>query len=169
MENHIQGAVNSKYRYGLFYNSELVSVIGFGKSRFKKDEMELHRFCSKVNYSVVGAFSKLISHFMKQNICSEFITYVDLNYFNGNSYFKNNFNFIELTTPNYHYWNGKNYLNRIQCQKYKLKSFLSSFDETKTEYENMISNGYLKVYDCGNLKLIYKKIKREPNGSLSSI
>ena len=157
LENHIQGPVNSKYRYGLFYNSELVSVIGFGKSRFKKGEMELHRFCSKLNYSIIGGFSKLIKHFMEQNICSEFVSYVDLNYFNGNGYFKNNFKFIELTQPNYYYWNGKDYLNRIQCQKHKLKSLLSNFDESKTEYENMINNGYIRIFDSGNLKLIYKK------------
>lgn len=41
-EYHIQDSIKSPIRYGLFDADELVSVIGFGKSRFKKDETELH-------------------------------------------------------------------------------------------------------------------------------
>ena len=46
--NHIQGACPSKYRYGLYYNEELVAAISFGKSRYSKAEQE--RYANKVNY-----------------------------------------------------------------------------------------------------------------------
>ena len=159
--NHIQGSIVSKYRYGLFYNSELVSVIGFGASRFKNKEMELHRFCSKINISVVGAFSKLIKYFMEQNICSEFITYVDRSKFDASGYFKIGFEFLRETEPSYFYVNKLSVLSRYQCQKHKLSKLLENYDPSLSESENMSINGYTKVYDCGTLKLLYKsKIKK---------
>ena len=33
----------------------------------------------------------------------------------------------------------------------KLKNKLSSFDNNKTESENMFNNGYRRIWDCGNL------------------
>ena len=155
--NHIQGSIVSKYRYGLFYNSELVSVIGFGVSRFKKNEFELHRFCSKLNYSIIGGFSKLIKHFMNQNICSEFITYVDRSKFDGDGYFKIGFKILSESSPSYFYTKNSEILSRYQCQKHKLSSILENYGPSLSESDNMILNGYLKVYDCGTLKLIYKK------------
>ena len=155
--NHIQGSIVSKYRYGLFYNRELVSVIGFGKSRFKKGEMELHRFCSKINTSVIGGFSKLISYFMNQNICSEFITYVDRSKFDAKGYFKIGFELINQIEPSYFYTKNGEVLSRYQCQKHKLAKLLENYSPSLSESDNMILNGYLKVYDCGTLKLIYKK------------
>ena len=156
--NHIQGSINSKYRYGLYYQDELVSVIGFGKSRFKSDEFELYRFCSKLNTSVVGGFSKLISHFMKQNICSEFVTYVDRSKFDASGYFKIGFELLSETEPSYFYINRNTLISRYQTQKNRLSKLLEHYDPSLSESENMVLNGYLKVYDCGTFKLIYKKL-----------
>ena len=155
--NHIQGSIISKYRYGLFYNSELVSVIGFGSSRFKKGEIELHRFCSKVNTSVIGGFSKLIKYFMEQNICSEFITYVDRSKFDAFGYFKIGFELLSESVPSYFYIKDDKVLSRYQCQKHKLAKLLENYEPSLSESDNMILNGYLKVYDCGTMKLIYRK------------
>ena len=155
--NHIQGSIISKYRYGLFYNSELVSVIGFGSSRFKKGEIELHRFCSKINTSIIGGFSKLIKYFMNQNICSEFITYVDRSKFDAKGYFKIGFKILSETDSSYFYAKNGEILSRYQCQKHKLVNLLENYDPSLSETDNMILNGYLKVYDCGTLKLIYKR------------
>lgn len=150
--NHLQGSVNSSIRLGLFYNDELVAVIGFGKSRFKKDEIELHRFCCKLNYSIPGAFSKLIKH---SNI-DNFITYIDLAHFTGNGYKSLGFKEIEITEPNYKWVKGYDVLNRFATQKYKLKDLLKeNYDEKMTESENMEMNGYTKIYDSGNMKVGY--------------
>ena len=159
--NHIQGSIVSKYRYGLFYQNELVSVIGFGSSRFKKGEIELHRFCSKINTSVIGGFSKLIKYFMNQNICSEFITYVDRSKFDAKGYFKIGFKILSETDSSYFYAREGEILSRYQCQKHKLSKLLENYDPSLSESDNMILNGYTKVYDCGTLKLVYKnKIKK---------
>ena len=153
-ENHLQGSINSSIRYGLYYNDELVSVIGFGKSRFKKDEMELHRFCSKIHYQIIGAFSKLIKH---SNVIN-FITYVDLAHFSGDGYKSLGFQEMSITKPNYKWVKGYEFLNRFITQKYKLKELLKEkYDENLTESENMEMNGYTKIYDSGNIKFIYNK------------
>lgn len=156
-QNHIQGSVNSKYKFGLFYKSELVSLMTIGKSRFKGDELELHRFCNKLNTNIVGGFSKLIKNFIRNYKFERIISYCDLRYFNGDGYKRVGFKELHITTPNYFYWlyNGNKFLNRLQCQKHKLNNFLNIFDHNLTEHENMLKNNYLRIYDAGNLKMEY--------------
>lgn len=151
-ENHIQGHYNSTINYGLFYNDEMVSCIGLGSSRYKLDEYELIRFCNKLNTRVIGSLSKLIRH----SGIKKLISYVNLSYFDGSGYEKVGFKLIRKNRPGYFYVenNGSfKSLSRNQCQKHKLNELLGDmFDPELTETENMISNGYLKIYDCGNLK-----------------
>ena len=152
---HLQNSVNSSIRYGLYYKDELVSVIGFGKSRFKKGEVELHRYCVKASYQIVGGFSKLIKHACKDASISEFISYIDLAHFSGRGYKKAGFKLVEVTSPSYIYIRGDEIKSRMQCQKHKLEAFLENFDPAKSEYENMLLNDWDRVYDCGNLKVKY--------------
>lgn len=152
-ENHLQGSINSAIRYGLYYNNELVQVIGFGKSRFKEGEYELYRLCSKLNTQIVGGFSKLIKH---SNI-TNFISYIDRSVYSGNGYLINGFNVIGFTPPNYFYTKGGIRLNRLMCQKHKLPKLLQNFNPQLSESENMQNNGYLQIYDCGNIKVSYNK------------
>lgn len=61
-DNHIQGSINGVH-LGLMYNDEVVSLITIGKSRYdKKYDIEILRFCNKLNTIVVGGFSKLFKH-----------------------------------------------------------------------------------------------------------
>lgn len=155
LANHLQCAVNSFIRYGLFYQDELVSVIGFGKSRFKKDEIELHRYCVKANYQIVGGFSKLIKYVCVNEHITKFVSYVDFSHFNGRGYKKAGFTLDYLTQPSYIYVKGSEIKSRMQCQKHKLSAFLSAYYDDLSESDNMRLNGWYKVYDCGNLKLKY--------------
>lgn len=149
-DNHLQGYIPSKYAIGLEYEGELVEIATFGKSRFERNKIELLRSCSKLHTTVIGGFSKLIKH-CKYN---EITTYVNLSKFNGNSYLKSGFTVIGITPPNYVYIKNNVILSRYQCQKKKLEKLLPDFDATLSETENMIRNNWLKVYDCGNLKMI---------------
>ena len=151
--HHLQGAIKSKFRYGLFYNDELISVIGFGASRFKRGEYELHRYCVKEGYRIRGGFSKLLTAFEKDTGITSYTSYVDYSYFDGSGYTSCGFTNVGMTEPNYVWLNKSGiYLNRMSTQKHKLASILGeNFDESKTEAENMEANGYLKLYNCGNL------------------
>jgi len=153
-KNHLQGIVASNYRIGLYYEDELVQLLCFGKNRFKKNEIELLRMCTELNTQVIGGFSKLLRH----QPYNTFISYVDISKFTANSYLENGFRVLSQSAPNYKYIKGEKALNRLQAQKYKLPKLLGDkFDKNKTESENMISNGWWKVYDCGNLKLEFTK------------
>lgn len=152
--NHLQGYVNSSYRIGLYYNDELVQLLTFGKSRFKKNEIELLRMCTKLNTQVIGGLSKLLKHQPYTN----FISYVDLSKFSADGYLKNNFEIISQSSPSYKYIKGERVLNRLRAQKHKLPKLLGNdFDDSKTESENMQDAGWWKIYDCGNLKLLYSR------------
>lgn len=151
--NHLQGAVNSKLKYGLFYNSMLVQVIGFGKSRFKENEVELHRMCTKLDYSIIGGFSKLL----KNSNISNCISYVDRSLYDGSGYFACGFVYVNITPPSYYYIGKLGKLSRFQCQKHKLSKILDNFNENLSEKDNMFNNKYLQIYDCGNLKLKWER------------
>ena len=149
----MQGFAAASLRLGLFYNGEIISIMSFGKSRFKAGETELIRYCTKLNTQVVGGFSKLL----KASDLNNIVTYCDLRYSDGAGYIKNGFKIIGQSAPNYFYFKGPILESRQKYQKHKLKNILKIFDETKTEVQNMIDNGYLRIFDCGNLKLEYKK------------
>lgn len=152
--NHIDGHINAEFYQGLFYKNELVQIITIGKSRFKKNEYELLRMCTKLNTQVIGGFSKLMCH----QPYNELISYVDRSKFTGNSYIKAGFTLINTTKPNYNYYIGNTQISRISAQKHKLPKLLGDkFDSNKTESENMMNAGYLMLYDCGNYKMLYKK------------
>ena len=155
-KNHIQGDVKASLRLGLFYNNEPVQVACWGKSRFKEGEYELYRMCSLLNTQVVGGFSKLIKH----SDLSQFISYVDRALFNGKGYESTGFKVIEYTTPGYFYHStkpGEARINRVSAQKHKLSKMLEKYDPTLSEVDNMMNNGYFRIYDCGNIKVEYKK------------
>jgi hypothetical protein len=153
---HLQGSVNSSIRYGLYYQNDLVSVIGFGKSRFKKNELELYRYCVKSDYQIIGGFSKLIKHACKYTSIDEFISYVDLAHFNGQGYKKVGFRKVSVTAPSYIYVKAYSVLSRQQAQKHLLPALLgSTYDSSLSESQNMQLAGYYKVYDVGNLKVAY--------------
>lgn len=158
--NHLQGYVNSSVRIGLYYEEELVQIITLGKSRFKSNEYELLRMCTKLNTQVVGGFSKLMSNLANHlpTDVNEIISYIDRSKFTGDSYVKSGWTLIGETAPGYAYYkNGERY-SRQKCQKHKLQRLLgdNNFSSELTETENMINNNYSKVYDCGNLKMKFE-------------
>ena len=151
-KNHLQGAINARYYFGLYYNNELVSCISLGAPRFsKKHDIEILRYANKLNTSVLGGFSKLLSY-IKNNIpFNNMITYSDLRLFEGKVY-SHYFSLKSTSSPSYYYLD-KNYttrINRVNFQKHKLKNLIENFNEELTEWENMSLNNYDRIWDCGN-------------------
>lgn len=138
----------------MYYQGILVSVISFSKPRFsKKYEWELIRYCEKQDYYVIGGREKLLAFFERNWHPLSIITYNDRRWFTGKGLLKSGFVFQKNTNPNYYYFKpGYNtFYNRIQFQKHKLKNLPEfEFDPLLTEIENMVSNGYSLIYDCGN-------------------
>ena len=156
-ENHLQGSAAQSIRLGLYYNDELVSLMTFGKSRYNKSvQYELIRFCSKVNYSVVGAASKLLRQFERTYNPQSIISYANRRWSTGHLYHKLGFELTGTTPVNYFYFKNEydELQSRVKFQKHKLKNILEVFDENLSESENMYNNGYRKIYDSGNLVFV---------------
>ena len=159
-ENHLQGYCAAKIRLGLYYNNDLVQLMSFSKPRYNcQYEYENIRTCTKLNYNIIGGFSKLLKYFIN-NYSKSIISYVDLRYFNGEGYKNNGFKERDVSKPNYFYFKeGSLELeSRIKYQKHKLKKIFENFDSDISEYKNMKMNGYLRIFDCGNLILTFEKL-----------
>lgn len=159
--NHLQGdSTQANYRYGLMYENELVSLMTFSKPRFNKNhDYELCRFSNKKNTIVNGAFAKLFNHFIKKVTFNTVISYCDVAHFSGKIYKNNGFKYINRSLPNYKYFKPKEKIleSRNKYQKHKLKDKLLVYNETASEYKNMLNNGYLRIWDCGNDVYVYTK------------
>ena len=155
-DNHLQGRDRSSIRLGLYHNDELVSLFTIGKSRYdKKYQYEILRFCNKLNTSIVGGFGKLYKYFERNYNPTSIITYADKRFSDGNLY-NNFFEYSHDSKPNYFYKIGHVLHSRIAYQKHKLADKLELFDESLSEYQNMLLNGYDRIWDCGN-KVYTKK------------
>ena len=143
---HLQGPANASVKLGLFISDELVSVMSFSTPRFTKQyQYELIRFCSST--SVHGAASKLLKYFIRTYNPGSIITYANLRWSTGALYERIGFEYLSSTEPSYVYHKSAcAVLSRWQCMKGKI----SSPGDTRTEQEIMESDGYYRVYDCGN-------------------
>ena len=155
-KNHIQGYASATIKLGLFFEDRLVSIFSVSKSRFKKDEHEIIRYCSLINHTIVGGFSKFKKYFsIKYPEITKLITFADRSYGTGDGYIKAGLKFINYTTPNYHYLSPKYTLHsRHDFQKHKLKAKLDFYDDSLSEKKLMEIAGYKRYYDCGNAKYI---------------
>ena len=147
--NHLQGSSPTAFMIGLKHKGDLVACLGIDMSRFKPGEIELVRFCTKLNTAIIGGMSKLLSY----TNFTKLISYLDLRYFDGSGYEKCGFKFVSKSSPGYLYIKGDQVLTRYQCQKHKLASLLGDkFDPKLSEIDNMTAAGYYQLFDCGMLK-----------------
>lgn len=158
--HHLNDAVRGSVNVGLFHEGLLVMVASFGKSRFNKHyEWECTRMTSHSDFSVVGGASRLFSFFIKTHSPRSIITYADLRYGEGSVYLNHcGFEYKGLTSPNYWYFDKEMLTNyeiailesRVKYQKHKLSEKLLHFSDSMTEFQNMVENGYDRIWDCGN-------------------
>jgi hypothetical protein len=163
-DNHLQGDCKDTLRYGLFYKEELVSIITFGKRKItgsnRETNWELIRFCNKNYHSIRGGFNKLLSHTLNNNNIKNFITYADCRWsgldYTKTVYYKNNFKFIEVTSPNYWYFKPSSQIKRFYRFNFRKSKLVSEgFDSNKTEWGIMQERNFDRIWDCGNMKFYY--------------
>lgn len=152
-DNHLQGAINSSIKYGLFYNNELVSVMTFCKPRknlgqkINDNEYELLRFCNKLNTIIIGGANKMFKQFIKDYNPNSVISYADRRWNTGNVYEKMGFEFKHHSQPNYFYIIGQQRFNRFGFRKDLLVK--QGFNRNKSEHEIMLERKIYRIYDCG--------------------
>ena len=154
INNHIQGNCLGKIRIGLFYNDNLVSVMLLGHARHfagsGKQQWELLRMCSKLNYKVVGGASKMFKYFLNTYKPQEVITFADKRWSTGNVYNKLGFMLYNESKPNYYYVIGDKRFYRYNFRKSILKQKYGCPDDM-TEREFCKSQKWYRIYDCGCL------------------
>jgi hypothetical protein len=142
-KNHLHVPIKAKYKYGLFIDSDLVAVISFSKGRpmerhgITYNSFELLRYCNKLNHTVVGGFSKLINHFIREISPDDIMTYVDKDWSDGTVYCKAGF-VLQGHLPPIQF-----ILNRSTGQR------LYAENEDSTSVQSGV-----KVYNSGSYKFI---------------
>ncbi|NOZ35251.1 MAG: hypothetical protein GXO80_08135 [Chlorobi bacterium] len=139
--NHIYGTVNSKLKYGLFYQNELFAVAVFASQRKFRDGSrsgELLRFCTKNGYSVIGGLDKLLQAYIRAYKPDTLMTYIDLEWGRGDAFLKLGFEKTDFLAPKTFYVNKKN------GERIPEKYF--------SDFENI--NNYVKFKNSGSLKMI---------------
>ena len=157
--NHIQGFCNSTYKYGLYYNDELVSLMTFGsyrKSILGKDNgWELLRFCTKADIQVVGGAEKLLNHFHKEHP-GDIISFSSHDISNGNLYRKLGFEKAGETQTTYWYVHSRTHKRYHRSSFMKKELIKKGWDPKMTEEQIMIQTDYFRIYDSGQDKYIKK-------------
>lgn len=151
--SHLQGELNTSIRIGLFHNERLVLTIGFNKHH--KYDYYITRLASLPFYNIVGGASKIFEYFVTKYNPISILTFADRRYSKGNIYKKLGFDTISITHPNYQYFKNNKLYSRIAFQKHKQKSKLKLFDDNLSESQNMFNNGYKRLWDAGNYKLVW--------------
>lgn len=156
---HISGKCNGqKYRYGLFYNNELVQIMSFGAPRYNhRFDYELLRLCTKSNYKVVGGASKLFKHFISTiEDGQSIISYCDRSKFNGTVYEQIGMKLDHTTQPNKIWSKGDKYItNNLLMQRGYDQIFNTDHGKGTSNEQLMIDNNWLPVYDCGQFVYTY--------------
>jgi hypothetical protein len=161
--NHIQGFAATGTYYALkTKDGELVSVMAFAPPRRAvtkakaEYDLELVRYAPKKFTTIVGGFSKLLSPVKGKRI----VTYCDRRLFNGNGYKAVGFKVVRENPPEYYYLHRKTRNkrhSRLMFQRKHLPNRLEHFDPAKTEHQNMLDNGYRRIYGCGTITLVLER------------
>lgn len=151
--SHLAGWAKSDFAYGLYFNDELVSIVTLGKPRFNKAyDLEVIRLASKPGIIVQGGASKLFS-FIKKNHSGKLLSYSDGNVGQGKVYEHCSFTYVGDTPESYFWEKNGEILSRYKTQKHKLSTLLGeAFNNSKTETELMVENGWRKVKNMPNKK-----------------
>lgn len=159
-DNHIQGYSSSSICYGLMYNNELVACMSFGHSRYSKQyDYELIRYASKLHNNVIGGASKLFKHFIHNHNPESIISYCDNRLFTGIMYQQLDFQLTHISNPCAWYFDAKQdrLYHRTMFQKHKLSSKLTTYDPNISSWNNIVNNGYNRIWDCGHYVFNWRK------------
>lgn len=156
---HFQGTCRGQLLcLGLVQDGELYQVMTFGKPRYDKHHsVELLRLCTKPGYTVAGGASRLFKFATENYGLSDIISYCDLSKFSGDIYETIGMQLIR-TTPPQEIWsrgNQKITANLLRQRGYD-QLFKTNYGKGTSNEQLMIENGWLPVYDCGQLVYEFK-------------
>jgi hypothetical protein len=148
---HLQGAGPACDIYvGLYFNSDLVFVMGF-RTGFKSGQKELHRAVSKDGVTVAGGFSRCLSYWVKRNTGKSLVSFIDLDKFDGKSYFLSGFKTVSESLS-LSYVKREKRIGRHFLKK-SLLTHLPAYSDDKTEEQILSESGIFQLWNSGTLKV----------------
>jgi len=142
-EHHLQGELSGKYRYGLFFEGELIASAVFSGGRLMRHtenyrSFECLSFCTKQQFSVIGGLSKLLKAFSRDFRPNDIMTYVDRDWSDGKKFEKLGFKKIIITDPQCFL------VNKITHKRLPMKNNEVLFN----------SDSFYQVANSGSIKMI---------------
>lgn len=146
-KNHLMSSFNSATAYGLYLQKKLVACMSV---RQTGKGLEIARFASLLNHSIVGGFSKLLKHIVGIYDPTFIQSFCDLRYSTGQSYNQLGFK-LESITLGWRWTDGHNSFNRLKC-----RANMDIRKLTQKEYAKEL--GWYKIYDAGQAKYVKENI-----------
>lgn len=149
LENaHLLQHANSKFKYGMFIENELMAVMGISAGRWMNKEghlrksFEIIRFATMPMYTIVGGFTKFLKHVESELEVDEWMTYMDLDWAIQGVYQMLDFEVKSVRAAQVYY------IHKDSLIRYKEKEVIDS----------ELKNNYFTIHTAGSIKLI-KKVK----------
>jgi len=153
---HLQGPTSN--RNLCFVAKYQGTIVGISTWKYKREQAELVRFATDINYSFPGLLSRMIKEFVKTGFHGVIHSYSNNQYGDGKAYISSGFLFDGITPPGYSYTSDYTQLeSRIKFQKHKLTEIFDldkKMTSTLSEWEIMQKQGYDRIWDCGHTKWI---------------
>ena len=148
-EHHYIGATKAKINIAAIYNDTIVACVSFkAPNRQSKYQYELTRMVSDPSYIVHGIWGKLFGEFVKRYNPKSIVSFSDNRLFTGGVYSKIGFKLDGDVRPDYYWIKGKCRYNKSGLRKPK--------DSSVTESELRHSQGFLKIWDVGKKRWVWK-------------
>ena len=150
-QHHLAGWARCSIRLGLRQQGRLVMLLTAGAPRFRnKHDLEIIRVCSAHGVTVVGGLSRLLKALSGLRPGASVLSYADRRLSTGNAYRQAGFTFDGFTQPGYFWTRGGVIIGRLKTQKAELARWLSGYDPSLTEKENLEQQGWVRCFDCGH-------------------
>lgn len=151
---HILGKANHLKAFGLYFNNELQCMITIGLHHRNNSEFVLNRYVGKENVTVRGGLQKLVKAAVTEY--GTISTWIDLRMSNGANWLTAGWEQVSILKPDYFYYDPAT--NKIISKQSRAKRAVNT-PSNMTEYEHAQQDGLHRVYDCGKIKLIYRKVR----------
>ena len=145
-ENHIQGAGSPGQGVALVYENSIIAAMTIANHHRKSGVMQLSRYCVKKWHQIPGGAEKLWNAIITTTDHKEIITFADLRWHTGDIYAKLGFVLDAELEEDYSYVLPRRQ-SRAPKQDFKIIN----------EKQIMLAKGYLRIYDAGKLRFIWKR------------
>ena len=145
IKNHYQGTCRNQVMYlGLVQNREIYQVLSLGRSRYSTNHsVQIMRMCTKLGYEFRDGYNTLFSYVTSEYGLYDIIAYCDQAKSDGSEYLKIGMKFVKENQPKLIWSKDKKYITEgLRMSK-------------KISKEQLLENGWLPVYDCGQLVFEY--------------